>query len=80
MFRKAGLVPSQFDAVAFDLDGVVTDTARIHFRAWKQIFDVFFEARSRRDGVAFVPAGPASGPAAAGAASGTVIDAEWRRH
>jgi len=57
MSRKAELVPSQFDAVAFDLDGVVTDTARIHFRAWKQTFDAFFDARRRRDGVASVPFG-----------------------
>jgi beta-phosphoglucomutase family hydrolase len=28
-----------FQAVLFDLDGVLTDTARIHARAWKQIFD-----------------------------------------
>jgi beta-phosphoglucomutase family hydrolase len=55
MSRKAGLAPSQFDAVAFDLDGVVTDTARIHFRAWKQTFDALFEARSRRKGPALVP-------------------------
>src|SRR5262245_46339362 len=51
MSRKANLVPAQFDAVAFDLDGVVTDTARIHFRAWKQTFDASFEARSREGGV-----------------------------
>lgn len=31
MSRKTALIPSQFDAVAFDLDGVVTDTARLHF-------------------------------------------------
>src|SRR5262245_10605070 len=55
MSRKAGLVPSQFDAVAFDLDGVVTDTARVHFRAWKQTFDDFVQARSRREGVALAP-------------------------
>ncbi|RZN33578.1 HAD-IA family hydrolase [Bradyrhizobium sp. Leo121] len=55
MSRKAGLVPSQFDAVAFDLDGVVTDTARIHFQAWTQTFDVFFEGYTRRTGVAFAP-------------------------
>jgi beta-phosphoglucomutase family hydrolase len=55
MSRKADLVLSRFDAVAFDLDGVVTDTARIHFRAWKQTFDAFLEARSRRDGVTPVP-------------------------
>jgi beta-phosphoglucomutase family hydrolase len=55
MSRKGGLVPSKFDAVAFDLDGVVTDTARIHFQAWKQTLDAFFEARGRREGLAIVP-------------------------
>ena len=28
-----------FDAVIFDLDGVITDTAKIHSKAWKQTFD-----------------------------------------
>jgi beta-phosphoglucomutase family hydrolase len=55
MFRKAGLVPSRFDAVAFDLDGVVTDTARIHFQAWQETFDGFFEQQMQRTGVAFAP-------------------------
>jgi beta-phosphoglucomutase family hydrolase len=55
MSRKAALVPSQFDAAAFDLDGVVTDTAGLHFRAWKQIFEDFFEECARRAGVAFAP-------------------------
>ena len=27
------------DAVIFDLDGVVTDTARVHARAWMRLFD-----------------------------------------
>ncbi len=27
----------------FDLDGVITDTATIHFRAWKDTFDAFLE-------------------------------------
>lgn len=30
-----------FDAVVFDLDGVLTDTAAVHFRAWKEVFDDF---------------------------------------
>ncbi|CAH0130944.1 putative glycosyl hydrolase MT2062 [Arthrobacter sp. Bi83] len=30
---------SPFDAVIFDLDGVVTDTADIHALAWKELFD-----------------------------------------
>ena len=55
MSRKAALVPSRFDAVAFDLDGVVTDTARIHFKAWQQTFECFFEGRTRRTGVSFAP-------------------------
>ncbi|MFC5999600.1 beta-phosphoglucomutase family hydrolase [Quadrisphaera sp. GCM10027208] len=33
-----GAVPPQ-DAVIFDMDGVVTDTARVHAQAWKQLFD-----------------------------------------
>jgi beta-phosphoglucomutase family hydrolase len=28
-----------YDAVIFDMDGVVTDTAAVHARAWKQLFD-----------------------------------------
>ena len=28
-----------FDAIIFDMDGVVTDTARVHFAAWKRLFD-----------------------------------------
>lgn len=30
---------SPFDAVIFDLDGVVTDTASVHEQAWKELFD-----------------------------------------
>lgn len=26
-------------AIIFDLDGVITDTAHLHFMAWKQIAD-----------------------------------------
>ena len=55
MSRKSSLAPSQFDAVAFDLDGVVTDTARIHFDAWQQTFDALFERRARRSGTDFAP-------------------------
>ncbi|OQQ21899.1 hydrolase [Prescottella equi] len=31
----------------FDMDGVVTDTARVHERAWKRLFDGFLAERSR---------------------------------
>jgi alpha,alpha-trehalose phosphorylase len=36
---------SDFDAVLFDLDGVITATASIHAAAWKAAFDEFLEAR-----------------------------------
>jgi alpha,alpha-trehalase len=32
-------------AVILDLDGVLTDTARTHFRAWKRMFDEFLRER-----------------------------------
>lgn len=34
------------DAVVFDLDGVVTDTAAVHSAAWKRMFDEFLQARA----------------------------------
>ena len=33
----------EFDAVIFDLDGVVTRTATLHAGTWKQIFDEYLE-------------------------------------
>ncbi len=33
------------DAAVFDLDGVITFTARVHAAAWKQLFDDFLRAR-----------------------------------
>ena len=38
------------DAVIFDLDGVVTDTASLHAEAWKEMFDGFLNELSRRTG------------------------------
>jgi alpha,alpha-trehalase len=46
---------AELDAVIFDMDGVVTDTARTHAAAWKRVFDEFLEAHARRTGDAFVP-------------------------
>jgi trehalose 6-phosphate phosphatase len=44
-----------FDAVVFDLDGVVTLTASVHAAAWKRLFDEFLERRSKETGEPFVP-------------------------
>jgi beta-phosphoglucomutase family hydrolase len=35
----------------FDLDGVLTDTASVHARAWKETFDDLLRTRSRRTGL-----------------------------
>ena len=40
------LDPSRFDAVVFDMDGVITDTAGVHRAAWKRMFDRFLTGRS----------------------------------
>jgi len=39
----------RFDAVIFDLDGVVTKTARVHAAAWKLAFDEYLKLRESRD-------------------------------
>lgn len=44
-----------FDAVLFDLDGVLTATATLHAAAWKQMFDQFLKRRAEAEGRVFVP-------------------------
>jgi alpha,alpha-trehalose phosphorylase len=39
-----------YDAVLFDLDGVLTPTAALHARCWKQAFDVFLHDWGRSTG------------------------------
>ena len=41
--------PRLHDAVIFDLDGVVTDTASMHAKAWATMFDDFLERRPPSD-------------------------------
>ncbi len=42
--------PRYHDAVIFDLDGVVTDTASIHAAAWRTMFDDYLAGRPAREG------------------------------
>ena len=42
----------------FDLDGVLTQTAKVHAAAWKEMFDSYLQERSRRTGEPFVPFDP----------------------
>lgn len=48
------LSPRDHDAVLFDLDGVLTRTARVHAAAWKRVFDDFLRRRSVESGAPFV--------------------------
>lgn len=49
------LSPRDYDAVLFDLDGVLTRTARVHGAAWKRLFDQFLRQHSAETGEPFVP-------------------------
>ncbi len=44
-----------FQAAIFDMDGVVTQTARLHAAAWKALFDEFLEHRAKERGEPFRP-------------------------
>ncbi len=48
-------LPSNIAACLFDLDGVLTQTARVHAKAWKVLFDAFLKARAERTGERFRP-------------------------
>ncbi|MBP6604114.1 MAG: beta-phosphoglucomutase family hydrolase [Nitrospira sp.] len=47
------LSPREYDAVLFDLDGVLTKTASVHAAAWKRLFDGLLEQRAAGTGEAF---------------------------
>jgi beta-phosphoglucomutase family hydrolase len=49
------ILPAGITACLFDLDGVLTQTAKIHAAAWKEMFDAFLLERSRRTGEPFRP-------------------------
>src|SRR5919202_596445 len=51
-------LPDGIKACLFDLDGVLTKTAKVHAAAWKQMFDEYLRARSERTGEAFRPFDP----------------------
>jgi beta-phosphoglucomutase family hydrolase len=48
-------LPEKVRACLFDLDGVLTDTASVHTKAWKAMFDVYLSDRAKRTGDEFVP-------------------------
>jgi beta-phosphoglucomutase family hydrolase len=48
-------LPESIDACLFDLDGVLTQTARVHAAAWKEMFDAFLRDRATHLGDSFRP-------------------------
>ena len=46
-------LPDGITACLFDLDGVLTQTAKVHDAAWKQTFDEYLRARSQKIGEEF---------------------------
>jgi beta-phosphoglucomutase family hydrolase len=53
MGTRAGAKKHSFDTVVFDLDGVITKTARVHAAAWKETFDEYLRSREKHDGEPF---------------------------
>ncbi|PKW05556.1 haloacid dehalogenase superfamily, subfamily IA, variant 3 with third motif having DD or ED/beta-phosphoglucomutase family hydrolase [Streptomyces sp. 1222.5] len=48
-------LPPHIRACLFDLDGVLTQTAKVHAAAWKEMFDGYLHERAAREGAPFVP-------------------------
>jgi beta-phosphoglucomutase family hydrolase len=48
-------LPDGIEACLFDLDGVLTKTAKVHAAAWKQMFDEYLRDRATRTGEDYVP-------------------------
>jgi beta-phosphoglucomutase family hydrolase len=51
-------LPGQIQACLFDLDGVLTETAKLHVEAWKTIFDEYLRERAERADESFRPFDP----------------------
>src|ERR1700712_2368291 len=47
-------LPDSVHACLFDLDGVLTDTASVHTKAWKAMFDAFLKKHAEQSGEKFV--------------------------
>lgn len=53
--KVCGIPSDAFEAIIFDLDGVITDTASVHAEAWKRMFDGFLSGHAARKGIPFRP-------------------------
>ena len=53
--NKRAITRDKYDAVLFDLDGVITDTANIHATCWKKMFDAYLQKCAAERGEPFRP-------------------------
>lgn len=53
--RRVTLSPQLYEAVIFDMDGVVTQTATVHATAWKKLFDEFLTQYAEQHHQPFKP-------------------------
>ena len=51
-------LPDGVSACLFDLDGVLTQTAKVHAAAWQQTFDAYLRDRAAANGEDFIPFDP----------------------
>jgi beta-phosphoglucomutase-like phosphatase (HAD superfamily) len=51
--KTYAITRDRYDAVLFDLDGVITNTATIHATCWKQMFDEYLQRRATQRGEAY---------------------------
>ncbi|MET9489743.1 beta-phosphoglucomutase family hydrolase [Nocardia sp. NPDC006630] len=51
-------LPRGIRACLFDLDGVITETAKVHAAAWKEMFDAYLKSRAERGDEPFVAFDP----------------------
>ena len=73
---KATIARAEYDAVIFDLDGVVTQTAAVHAAAWKRLFDAYLARRAARTGTS--PGAPDPSGGAPGALRPFDLEADYR--
>jgi beta-phosphoglucomutase family hydrolase/RpiB/LacA/LacB family sugar-phosphate isomerase len=55
LHRPQIITADHYDAVLFDMDGVITDTAALHAKCWKTMFDEYLQNWSAKNGYRFRP-------------------------
>src|SRR3712207_6911416 len=53
--RYVPRLPAGIAAGLFDMDGVLTQTAKVHAAAWKEMFDAYLRQRAQATGEDFTP-------------------------